>query len=341
MTSPHPGQRSGSARSGSRTTTSATPASASSRHRPTWSATVPALHRCRVALGAAPARPAGPRPGRPPARRRGRRAPSTGATARPRQGRGRRRAQCCAQHRGLARVRRRSVAHARWPRRRTARPAAASAAPRRRRRRAARAPAAAAGSRASRARRAPGPRNGLLPGPHSTGSSCSASSSRAYRVAGGREVPAVGPVLVGEPGQAEAAHRAAAGQHVEGRDDLPEVRDVAVGDAGDQRAEPDRLGAGREVRQRGPALQHVVERPADLRDLPEVVHHVDRVEAGQLGRRGRLAQPGRGSPVPRRARANSPRCSAEPEPGRLLPLAPRGRRGLPERRGHHPDRLAA
>ena len=57
-----------------------------------------------------------------------------------------------------------------------------------------------------------------------------------------------------------------------------------------------------------------------------MVHHVDRVEAGQLGRRGDLAQPGRGRRLRRRANANSPRCSAEPQPGRLVPLALRGRR---------------
>ena len=53
-----------------------------------------------------------------------------------------------------------------------------------------------------------------------------------------RELPAVQLVLALEPRRAEPAHRAATREHVERRDDLPEVREVAVGDAGDEHAEP-------------------------------------------------------------------------------------------------------
>ena len=52
-----------------------------------------------------------------------------------------------------------------------------------------------------------------------------------------REVPAVEAVLALEPRGAEAAHRAAAGEHVERRDDLREVGEVAVRDPGDERPE--------------------------------------------------------------------------------------------------------
>src|SRR3954447_15149407 len=57
-----------------------------------------------------------------------------------------------------------------------------------------------------------------------------------------REVPAVEAVLALEPAGAEAAQRAAARQHVERRDDLRQVGDVAVRDAGDERPETDALG---------------------------------------------------------------------------------------------------
>ena len=68
-----------------------------------------------------------------------------------------------------------------------------------------------------------------------------------------------------------------------------------------------------EVAERRVALQEVVPGPPDLRDLPEVVHHVDRVEAGRLGRRGDLGQPAGGR---RRLEAVRAEVQPEPQPGR-------------------------
>ena len=90
-------------------------------------------------------------------------------------------------------------------------------------------------------------------------------------------------MLALEPRRAEAAHRAPAGQDVERRDDLREVREVAVRDAGDERAEADALGHAGEVAERRVALEHVLPLAPDLRDLQEVVHDPEAREAGLLG----------------------------------------------------------
>ena len=102
-----------------------------------------------------------------------------------------------------------------------------------------------------------------------------------------REVPAVQPVLALEPGGAESAHGAPAGDDVERREDLGEVAEVAVRDAGDERAELHPLGHAGEVAERRVALEHVLPLAADLRDLQEVVHHPQAREAGAPRRRGR------------------------------------------------------
>ena len=52
-----------------------------------------------------------------------------------------------------------------------------------------------------------------------------------------RKRPAVGVMLRLEPAEAEAADGTPGREHVERRDDLREVRDVPIGDAGDERAE--------------------------------------------------------------------------------------------------------
>ena len=64
--------------------------------------------------------------------------------------------------------------------------------------------------------------------------------------------------------------------------------------------------------QRRPALQEVVPGPPDLRDLPEVVHDVDRVEAGLLGRRRR--SPAAAGPSPAAPPGNAERCSPNRSP---------------------------
>ena len=141
-------------------------------------------------------------------------------------------------------------------------------------------------------------------------------------VGGRREGPAVGPVLLRRTRPARAPHTARPPLSTSRVATIfPRCADVAVGDAGDERAEPDPLGAGGEVGQRRLALEHVVPRPADLRDLPEVVHDVDRVEAGGLGaRRPMLAQPLAGR---RRAagRDELAEVQAEPQPGRVARAA--------------------
>ena len=70
--------------------------------------------------------------------------------------------------------------------------------------------------------------------------------------------------------------------------DLGHQRRVAVGHAADQQAEVDRRGPRGERGEHRVALEHVVLRRADRRDLVEVVHHRDRAEAGVLGGRGDL-----------------------------------------------------
>src|SRR5215207_9211555 len=134
-------------------------------------------------------------------------------------------------------------------------------------------------------------------------------------------------MLLAVPGDAEAARRSPAAQNVDGGDDLAQVRDIAVRDAGDKGSEPPALGDGGQVSERRPALEEVLPRPPDLRDLPEVIHHPDGIEAGFLGGRGDAAQPCRrlGGPTGPRVAAE---VQAEPKLGRLLALEGcRGRGG--------------
>ena len=66
-------------------------------------------------------------------------------------------------------------------------------------------------------------------------------------------------------------------------DGLGQQRRVAVGVAGDQRAQLHALGRRRQRAERGVGLQHRLVRGAEAGQLIEVVHHEDGVEAGGLG----------------------------------------------------------
>ena len=98
-----------------------------------------------------------------------------------------------------------------------------------------------------------------------------------------RELEAQRLVLELEPRGTDAQHRPPAGDHVEGGDGLGEVRGVAVGHAGDEGGEADRLGAGGEGAEERVRLEHLLLRLAHHGQLVEVVHHEDGVEAGLLG----------------------------------------------------------
>ncbi|MDQ6726082.1 MAG: hypothetical protein M3066_07970 [Actinomycetota bacterium] len=89
-----------------------------------------------------------------------------------------------------------------------------------------------------------------------------------------------------EPGRADAAHRPAAAEHIEGGGDLGQVGDVAVGDAGHERAERGRGRVAGEESHGGPAVEHLVPVAAGLGNLDEVVHDPDAGEAGVLAGAG-------------------------------------------------------
>jgi hypothetical protein len=151
------------------------------------------------------------------------------------------------------------------------------------------------------------------------------------------KVPAVQRMLALEPRRAQAAHRAPTRQHVERRDDLREVRDVAVGDAGDERPEPDVLGDAREIAEGRIALEHVLPLAPDLRDLQEVVHDPQAREAGRLGRLCDLGECRRGGPgMARKAEARD--LQSEVEHHGILPLTGRRVERRHERRRHERHR---
>ena len=70
---------------------------------------------------------------------------------------------------------------------------------------------------------------------------------------------------------------------VEGRDDLGQQRRVPVGDTGDERAQAHPVGHHRQRAEGRVGLEHLELGRAQHRQLPEVVHHPHRVEAGLLG----------------------------------------------------------
>src|SRR5918998_292225 len=107
----------------------------------------------------------------------------------------------------------------------------------------------------------------------------------------GRQVEAVGAVLGLVVAGPDPEDRPAGGDDVEGRHHLRHQGRVAVGDRGDQRAQAEAAGAGGEAAQQRVRLQHRVGGRAVERDLEEVVHGEERVEAGPLGRDGDLGRP--------------------------------------------------
>ncbi len=96
------------------------------------------------------------------------------------------------------------------------------------------------------------------------------------------ELEPVSPVLLLVPGRADAEDRATRRDDVERRHDLREQRRIAIGDAGDERAETDVRRTRGEGPEQGVPLEHRVRRRAHHGDLVEVVHHPDRVESGAL-----------------------------------------------------------
>ena len=232
-------------------------------------------------------------------------------------------------------------------RRRGAPPAAASAARPSRRRGSGSAPAAAAGST--------WPRHGDRPALEARRARAPHQRQQLQRVleprealAQRRELPAVERVLALEPARAEPAQRAPAGDDVERRHQLRQVREVAVGDAGDQRAEPDPRRHAREVAERRVALEHVLPLAPDLRDLDEVVHQPQRAEARVLGRARDVRQRRRGRAPPSRsarsaARTRAPAApppAAPPRPARPGTRAARARPAPPPPRPRSPRRAA-
>ena len=93
-------------------------------------------------------------------------------------------------------------------------------------------------------------------------------------------------MLLLEPGGAEPELGAAAGEHVERRHRLRQQTGMAVGDPGDQQAEPDALGLGGDVAERRVALQHRFLPGADRRNLEPVVHQRELLGAALLGGAG-------------------------------------------------------
>ena len=89
----------------------------------------------------------------------------------------------------------------------------------------------------------------------------------------GAEVIAECIVFELEPPRADTEDRAALAHHIEGGDRLGQKRRIAVGVAGDQRAQLDALGGGGQPAQRRVRLEHRLVRRAQRRQLVEVVHH--------------------------------------------------------------------
>jgi len=150
---------------------------------------------------------------------------------------------------------------------------------------------------------------------------------------GRRELQPERRVLAVPPARADAAERAAAGEHVERGDRLRQDPRRAKRDRGDQRAQAQaRRDAGQQA-ERHPRLGDRLPRPARLRDLDEVIHQRDPAEAGG----GRRASDG-GKPAGRVVLPREPGdLQDELQPGRAQILlgggaaASRGMRGLDAR----------
>ena len=85
------------------------------------------------------------------------------------------------------------------------------------------------------------------------------------------------------PGRADAKPGPTAGEDVERRRGLDQQPRVPVVDAADQEPQAGLLAMGGHEAERGPALEHRLELGTRPPDLPEVVHHPDRVEAHIVG----------------------------------------------------------
>jgi hypothetical protein len=96
------------------------------------------------------------------------------------------------------------------------------------------------------------------------------------------ELIAVVVVLLLEPPCPDTQDRAASGDHVQRGHGLGQQRGVTVGVPGDQGRQLDGRGFPRQSPEGCVALQHRVVHCADARQLVEVIHHQDRIEAGCL-----------------------------------------------------------
>jgi hypothetical protein len=105
-------------------------------------------------------------------------------------------------------------------------------------------------------------------------------------LAQGRKLVAECAVLILEPGCPESEDRAPAGEHVERGRLLGQQRRVAVGHPADHQAEVRLRGARRQCGKRDVALEHPVVDRADARNLIQMVHHPDGLEARRLRGRG-------------------------------------------------------
>ena len=91
-----------------------------------------------------------------------------------------------------------------------------------------------------------------------------------------------------EPSGTNSELRPTTRNDVKGGDRLRKKCRVSVGVAGDQRGKARLCGVLREGGKRGVALKHVLRRLAEHRQLVEVIHHHDGVEARSVCSRGLL-----------------------------------------------------
>ena len=157
-----------------------------------------------------------------------------------------------------------------------------------------------------------------------------------------RELDARGRVFLGEPSDAEAAHRSTARQHVDGCDLLGQRNRLMAKRRRDQHTEPYPFGGSRQPGQGDVGIGHVGPGRADLGDLTEVVHHPDVVDADSLCLRGDRTQTlGQSFPSARPIEARQVKADADTgraRPGRLTRGSAR-RSLLRQRRRDHHDRF--
>ena len=98
-----------------------------------------------------------------------------------------------------------------------------------------------------------------------------------------RELVTITAMFVLVPGGADTKDRASGGDDIEGSDHLRQERRVAIGHARHECAQPDFLRARREPGEHRVTLEHRLSGWSDARQLIEVIHDEDRIEAGPLG----------------------------------------------------------